>query len=104
MFCVTDSAQQKVAEHFEGKEVSPIRVFLHHGGCAGSQLAMALDEKKDTDDVFVFSGIEYLVDSEFLKEARPIQVDYIETGFKVTSSLKLGGGCSSCGDGGSCGV
>lgn len=104
MFIVTEIAQQKVAEHFSDKDVMPIRVFLHHGGCTGPQLAMALDERKETDTVFEFSGIDYLVDTRFLEEAKPIVVDYMESGFRVTSSLELGGGCSSCSSGGSCGT
>jgi iron-sulfur cluster assembly accessory protein len=102
MFNVTEKAQEQIREYFTGKDRMPIRVFLHQGGCGGPQLAMALDEKKDTDTVFTFDGVEYLVDSKFLTDAQPIGVDYIETGFKVTSSLQLGGGCSSCGTTGSC--
>jgi iron-sulfur cluster assembly accessory protein len=102
MFNVTEKAQEQIREYFAGKDRMPIRVFLHQGGCGGPQLAMALDEKKDTDTVFTFDGVEYLVDSKFLTDAQPIGVDYIETGFKVTSSLQLGGGCSSCGTTGSC--
>jgi Fe-S cluster assembly iron-binding protein IscA len=29
---VTPSATQKIAEYFEGKEISPIRIFLNEGG------------------------------------------------------------------------
>ncbi len=102
MFNVTEKAQEQIKEYFTGKDVMPVRVFLHNGGCGGPQLAMALDEKKTTDQVFNFGGFDFLVDREFLEQAQPIAVDYIETGFKVTSSLQLGGGCSSCGSEGSC--
>lgn len=102
MFNVTEKAQEQIKEYFTDKDLMPVRVFLHQGGCGGPQLAMALDDKKNTDTVFTFAGIEYLVDSEFLEQAKPIDVDYIESGFKVTSSLELGGGCSSCGTEGSC--
>ncbi len=101
MFTITESAQQKVAEHFSDKAVMPIRIFLNQGGCGGPQMAMAPDEKKETDSVFEFAGVEYLVDTKFLEEAKPISVDFIETGFKVTSGLELGG-CSTCGTEGAC--
>lgn len=101
MLNVTETAQQKVAEHFTDKEVMPIRIFLQEGGCGGPQVSMALDEKKESDSVFKFAGIEYLVDVAFLEEAKPIEIDFIETGFKVTTSLELGG-CSTCGTTGSC--
>jgi len=29
---VTESATQKIGEYFEGKEISPIRIFLNEGG------------------------------------------------------------------------
>lgn len=32
MFEVTPSATEQIAEYFKGKEVVPIRVFLHEGG------------------------------------------------------------------------
>lgn len=102
MFNVSEKAQEQVKAYFEGKDVMPIRVFLHQGGCGGPQMAMALDEKRDTDTVFTFDGVEYLVNTVFLEEAKPIGVDFIESGFKVTSGLELGGGCSSCGSEGSC--
>lgn len=102
MFNVTEKAQEQVRAYFEGKDKMPIRVFLHQGGCGGPQMAMALDDKKETDSVFTFDGVDYLVETEFFNQAKPIAVDFIDSGFKVTSSLELGGGCSSCGSEGSC--
>ncbi len=101
MFTITESAQQKIAEHLSGKASMPIRIFLNQGGCGGPQMAMALDEKKETDSIFEFAGVKYLVDTIFFEEAKPIAVDFIGTGFKVTSRLELGG-CSSCSTEGSC--
>ncbi|MBU1171486.1 MAG: IscA/HesB family protein [Proteobacteria bacterium] len=102
MFNVSEKAQEQIKIYFKGKELMPVRVFLHKGGCGGPQIAMALDEKKESDTIFTIEDIEYLVDSEFLKEAQPIGVDFIESGFKVTSRLELSSGCSSCGTEGSC--
>ena len=63
---------------------------------------MALDESKDTDEVFEVDGYKYAVDKEFLKEATPIKIDFLETGFKVTSSIDFESACGSCGTSGSC--
>lgn len=63
---------------------------------------MALDEAKNTDTVYDVDGFKYIVDSEFLKEAAPIKVDYLDIGFKVTSNLKLESACGSCGTSGKC--
>ncbi len=101
MLKVTETAQQQVAEHFTDKEIMPIRIFLQEGGCGGPQVSMALDEIKESDSVFEFAGVEYIVDVKFLEEAKPIEVDFIGSGFKVTTTLELGG-CSSCGTEGSC--
>lgn len=63
---------------------------------------MALDESRDSDEVFEIEGFKYIVDKAFLKEAAPIKVDFLEVGFKVTSNLKLESACGSCSTSGSC--
>lgn len=58
---------------------------------------MALDEPKDTDDIYEIEGFKYVVDKEFLTKAEPIKVDFSEYGFKVTSSIEFGPSqCGSC--------
>lgn len=65
---------------------------------------MALDEPKDSDEVFdLEGGIKFLMDKELLESAKPVTVDISYMGFTVDSSLQLGGGgCSSgsCSTGG----
>ncbi len=103
MFMVTQHAQEKITEYFKGKEIQPIRVFLTHA-CSGPQLAMMIDQHKEADKMFKINGFEFLIEKEFLKQAQPIEVDFGETGFRITSSLELDGcGCSGCGSTGSCG-
>ncbi len=72
---------------------------------------MALDEPKESDEVFDFDGgIKFLMDKDLLESAQPVTVDIGYMGFTVDSSLQLGGGgcssgsCSSgsCGTDGSC--
>ena len=65
-------------------------------------MAMMVDAKKDTDKVFRVAGFEYLVDRDLLKSAQPISVDFLGSGFRVTSRLELGNGCAGCGSAGSC--
>ena len=101
MFTVTPEAQQQIAEFFKEKEVRPVRIFLMQS-CAGSQIGMTVDEKQDSDMVFKVGGFEYLVEKGLLKKAQPIEVDFLGTGFKVTSILEAGGGCSGCGTNGTC--
>lgn len=63
---------------------------------------MALDESKDNDEKFEIDGYTYVVEKDFLAQAQPIKVDFLEIGFKVTSSIKLESACGSCSTSGSC--
>ncbi|MGB9499177.1 MAG: IscA/HesB family protein [Dissulfuribacterales bacterium] len=101
MFTVDEAAQKQISEYFKHHTIQPLRIFLHQG-CGGAQIAMMVDEKKDTDKVFKVAGFEYLVDRELLKKAQPISVDFLGTGFKITSSLELSSGCGGCGSTSSC--
>jgi Fe-S cluster assembly iron-binding protein IscA len=101
MINVTESAIEAVTEYFATMDVKPIRIFLTQG-CGGQQLAMALDEKKDTDAVHSAGVFQFIMDRSLLDQAQPVLVDYANLGFRVSSSLELGGGCQSCGSAGSC--
>ena len=101
MFSVTEAAVQAVAEYFKTMEVKPIRIFLTQG-CGGQQLAMALDETKPSDNVHEAGGFQFVMDQTLLDQAQPVEVDYVNMGFRIGSNLELGGGCQSCGTAGSC--
>jgi len=103
MLEVTKLATDKLNEYFKNKEREPIRIFLNSGGCGGPSLAMALDEQKDTDDVFDIDGFKYIVDKELMKEAEPIKVDFAHFGFQLDCSLEFEEGCSACAVSGGCG-
>lgn len=66
-------------------------------------MAMALDKPKDTDDVFDIDGFTYIVDKEFIKKAQPVRVDFIQYGFKLSSSLVFENKCGGCSTTGNCG-
>ncbi|ABC78376.1 hypothetical protein [Syntrophus aciditrophicus] len=48
---------------------------------------MTLDEPKENDTIFIEQGITFAIDRDLLEKAGPIQLDYSETGFQLTSSL-----------------
>ena len=105
MLTVTDSAQTALKEHFEKQNLnSAIRVFLSQGGWSGPSLALALDESKETDNVYDINGITYLIDKALSEQAKEVKVDFVDnngrSGFSVSSELNLGGG--SCGTSCSC--
>lgn len=101
MITVTESAQEQIKAYFVDKELKPVRIFLNNG-CGGPQLAMALDEKKSNDTVFEVNGVEFLMESRLLEDAKPVEVSYSGMGFQLKSSLELSSACSSCGTKGSC--
>jgi Fe-S cluster assembly iron-binding protein IscA len=60
---------------------------------------MALDEPQENDEVIKDNGITYLIDKELLDQAKPINVDFVESafgsGFSISSQLSTCG--PSCG-------
>ncbi len=59
---------------------------------------MALDEPSDTDETVEIKGHTFVVDKDFIAQAKPITIDFNGMGFVLDSSLDLGaaGGCDSC--------
>jgi Fe-S cluster assembly iron-binding protein IscA len=64
---------------------------------------MALDEPKDTDQVFDIDDFKFIVDKKFMKEAEPIKVDFSYFGFQFDCSLAFQEGCTACAASGGCG-
>lgn len=104
MLELTEKAKEQFAEYFKNREKQPVRVFLNEGGWGGPSLALALDEARDSDQLYSIEDFDYVVDKEFLKKAAPIKIDFNHVGFSISSNVKLeaGGGCSSCSSDGSC--
>lgn len=65
---------------------------------------MALDEPKDSDDLFEVKGLKFVVDKVFMEKAQKIKIDFNGMGFGLSSGIDLGqaGNCGGC-SGGSCG-
>lgn len=63
-------------------------------------MGLALDEPKETDEIFERDSITFVVDKGLLADAQPIKVDYItvgtRSGFSITSGLKSDCGTCSC--------
>ena len=68
-------------------------------------MAMALDEPKESDNVYDVNGFQFIMDKEFDEKAKPVTVDFLGYGFKISSNIDFGpaSACSSCGSGSSCG-
>jgi iron-sulfur cluster assembly protein len=57
---------------------------------------MALDEPKDTDEVFDIDGFKLLVDKDLMLEAEPIKVDFTGFGFRFDCAFQFDDACSAC--------
>jgi Fe-S cluster assembly iron-binding protein IscA len=118
MLQVTKSAIENLKEYLEKNDInSAVRVVMQ-SSCAGANLGLGLDDKKDSDKVFEEDGITFLVDDAIFATTGAIIVDYVTSSgcgcgggscsgsFSVSSEKKLsrGGSCStgSCSSG-SCG-
>ena len=99
MLEVTETATKQLEEFFKDKEIPGIRIFMNEGGWGGPSLAMALDEPSENDDIFNIDNFKYIINKDFMEKAKPLKVDYSTLGFKISSSMDLGGG----GCGGGCG-
>lgn len=106
MISLSDAARSQLDAYFEGKDKSPIRVFLA-GGCCGPKLSLALDELRDGDDSFEAGGYTLLAEKALLAASGGISIDMTEYGFSVESENPLGGGggcgCGSGGESSGCG-
>lgn len=103
MFELTDNARKELDAFFDGKEKTPIRVYLAPGGCSGPRLALALDAPTDTDTVFEDKGYSFCMNNELYAIAKGVKIDFTYMGFFVQSEqpFEMGGGCAGC-SGGSC--
>ncbi len=64
---------------------------------------MALDEPKETDDVYDVKGFKFVVDKDFMKQAQIIKIDFTGMGFHLDSKIEFKPSqCGSCGSAGSC--
>jgi len=103
MVILTDIAAEKVKVFMEGQSAAGdigLRVGVRGGGCSGFQYALALDERRDDDNVFEHEGIPILVDSASLRYVDGSEVDYTESmmgaGFEVNNpNVVASCGCGS---------
>ncbi len=90
MIIVTENAarhlQSLVAE--KGEPGKGLRILVEHGGCAGMQYGMGLDEPKEGDEVVECAGgVRVMVDAESLSFLKGSTIDYCDdltgTGFRI---------------------
>lgn len=63
---------------------------------------MALDEPRDTDNVYHVNGFQFIIDKNFDEKVKPVKVDYLGYGFRLTSNVDFGASCASSGSCNTC--
>ena len=103
MVTLTDFAAEKGNQFLASQdagETAGLRVGVRGGGCSGFQYALALDERKEDDQVFEDHGIRLIFDTASLQYVDGSVVDYTESlmgaGFEVKNpNVVAACGCGS---------
>jgi iron-sulfur cluster assembly protein len=103
MVTLTDIAAQKVGTFLAGQEATEagLRVAVKGGGCSGFQYSLALDERRDGDEIFNHNGIRVIVDQASLPFVDGSVVDYQESLMGAGFEVKNPNVVASCGCGSS---
>ena len=105
MVQLTEIAVQKVRTFMDTQDNVEgdvgLRVGVRGGGCSGFQYALALDERKDDDQVFDAEGMPVLVDQASLRYVDGSTVDYTESMMGAGFEVKNPNVVASCGCGSS---
>ena len=89
MISLTEEARKELEAYFEGKEKTPIRVYLAPGGCSGPRLALALDEPGEDDETSEDNGLTLCINKELAEKVGAVTVGMTHMGFVVESEIPL---------------
>jgi len=99
---ISDVAAEKLKELLAGQQETDqaLRIAVRGGGCSGFQYSLALDKRKDDDNVFEHNGVSVLVDKVSMQFVFGSVVDYVEglqgAGFAVNNpNVVAACGCGS---------
>ena len=92
MFEVSEEAAEKIKQFLEGREgPQSIRVLMTERGWKNPVLVMALDEKKEDDEVFTEKGVTFLIGKSLFEKVKPVRIGYtnstLGSGYTLTSEL-----------------
>lgn len=100
MVDITDDAKKELNAYFEGKDKSPIRIYMAPGGCSGPRLILALDEPTDQDKVDEVDGFKFVINQDLAEQVKNVKIELSPIGFEVIPEVPLpqaaGGGCGGC--------
>lgn len=80
---------------------SPVRIFAQNS-CGGAQLALGVDDARETDHKIEVDGITFVIDKELVTQTGEVSLNYVSDaavpGFAINTErpLVVEGGCG-CG-------
>ena len=90
MITVTDSAVKQLQSILADEPEAAgkgLRISVEHGGCAGLQYGMTLDQPKEGDSIVGRDGVQVLVDSESAGYLSGATIDFTDgltgAGFRI---------------------
>lgn len=103
MLTITQKAAEKVRSFLQEQQNhgKALRVYVEGGGCAGFQVGLTFDSRRETDEVVPQGDFEVLVDPVSQMYVEGSTVDYVEgiygAGFRITGGeARRGGEACSC--------
>ncbi|QGY40026.1 heme biosynthesis protein HemY [Pseudodesulfovibrio cashew] len=106
MINVTESARQELTTYFKGKAARPIRIQLTTGGCTGTKLMLALDNRCCGDRSVTYDDLTFLINERLAEATGDVFIDTGHCGFSINSERPVGegydrfhsGGGRNCGE------
>lgn len=97
MLYVTPSARQSIKDYFQGKDKSPIRIFLKVGGCGMRSFGITPEAAKTSDRLFEIDGFTYVINKTILRRFGPIEVHSDRYTFLISGKgIHPPIGCGTC--------
>lgn len=95
---ITDNAREYIKSELVGKGSGKyIRIFISGLGWGGPSFGLALDEQKDSDNLYEINGVKVLFDKETSEYTKGFEIDYRKTLFGNKISINeiygRGGSC-----------
>lgn len=92
MLEVSKEAAEMISKFLESRsEPQPIRILMTEGGYRGPYLVMALDDRKEDDELLTRGGATFVIQKDLLERVKPIRIGYthstLGSGYTIESEL-----------------
>ncbi len=98
MIKLSDAARQTLAEYFQDKKPSPIRVKVAPGACMGPKLTLGLGQRRGFDEAVEIDGLTFVMHKALWSQVGRMTIDMKRNGFTVATERRPDVDCSGGGD------